>query len=412
MDSRGDDRAVSTVVGAVLIFGIVVTLVATYQSQVVPNQNRAAEFEHSNAVQNDMVELRNAILTAKTSGDKTFATVTLGTRYPNRILAVNPPPPAGTLRTGAPRPITVSADGSPTNLCPSGGAIQSRTLRFRPGYNVYQGAPVLTYENTVLYLDFGDEQIPLTDQDLVRDGGDAVDIVPLNTSLDREGINAASIEPVPGAVREQELTDASVTLPTNLSESRWEELLAGDLPAANVTVTDGNLTLQTGGDIQFSCSPVGLNKVPAGGQRSDGTAGTGSGTGMLNPSEIALRDVTRSGGTVTAQFNNSAQQDATFTAARMPFVFVSKSNVDANTVDPYDIINANTSQTAKSGLEIGGPLTPLDTDIQLPGNGTRTDISFSFQNGGNQEFNQGGFLVVTVELANGEFNTYLIEIPS
>lgn len=408
MGLRDDDRGVSTVIGAVLVFAIIVVLLATYQSQVVPNQNRATEFEHSNAVQNDMVRLRNAILTAKTAGRTTFTEVTLGTTYQNRVLAVNPPPPAGVLRTGPMRPITVSADGSTSNLCPSGGNIQSRTLRYLPGYNVYQGAPKIVYENTVLYLDFGDQKITLTDEELVHNDGNTVDIVPLNTSLYREGLNTVSIEPLPGNVRERELTDASVTLPTNLSESTWERLLAEDLPPSNVSVSNGNLTIETGGEISVACSPLGLNEPPAGGPRSDSALDINP----AGPNDVELRGATRTGGTITARFNNTGKRDTNFTAARMSFAFVTKSSVDSSTLDPYDIINANTSQTVKNNLEITGPLTPLDTDIRLPGNGTRTDVSFSFDNATNSDFQQGGFFVVTFEFTDGARGTYFVEIPA
>lgn len=407
MDLGGDRRAVSTVIGAVFIFGFAVILIATYQSQVVPTQNRAAEFDHSNVVQNDMVELRNAILTAKQSGQTTFAEVRLGTSYPNRILGVNPGPPAGTLRTGERRPITVTSDGSTTNICPSGGSIESRTLRFRPGYNVYQNAPEIVYENSVLYLDFGDRKILLTDEQLVRNGGDVVEIAPLNTSFDREGINAESIEPVPGNIRERELTNATITLPTDLDQSKWRELLAEDLPPSNVTVVDDNLTIETGGEIAFSCSPLGLNDVPAGGQRSSSVLDINP----AGPNDVELRGVTRSTGTITAQFNNTGQRNTNFTSVRVPFMFISKSSVESDTVDPYDIINVNTSQTVQSDLEITGPLTPLDTGVTLPGNETRTDVAFQFQNGDNSDFGQGGFFVATFEFSNGASGTYFIEIP-
>ncbi|MFC7133313.1 MULTISPECIES: hypothetical protein [Salinibaculum] len=407
MGFRGDDRAVSNVIGAVLIFATLIVLLSIYQSQVVPAQNRAAEFEHSNGVQDDMVELRNALLTAKTAGRTTFAEVDLGTRYQTRILAVNPPPASGRLETSDPRPIAVSAGGSTPNICPSGGTIQTRTLRFKPGYNVYQNAPDVVYENTVLYLDFGDRQIPLTDEQLVTNDGNAVDITPLNTSLDLEGLDTVSVEPVPGAVRERELTDATVTLPTNLSQSTWRDLLAEDLPASNVTVSDGNLTLQTGGEISVACSPLGLNEAPAGGERSDSTLDINP----AGPNDVELRDVSRSGNEITAQFNNTADRNTNFTAVRMPFAFVAKSNVDAADVDPYDVINGNTSQTVKNNLEITGPLTPLDTDIELAGNRTRTDVTFAFDNGGQSDFNQGGFFVVTVEFTNGATGTYFLEIP-
>lgn len=407
MGLRGDDRAVSNVIGAVLVFATLIVLLSIYQSQVVPAQNRATEFKHSNDAQDDMVELRNALLTAKTAGRKTFAEVDLGTRYQNRILGVNPPPASGSLRTGDPRPIEVSAGGSTSNICPSGGPVQTRTLRFRPGYHLYQNAPEIVYENTVLYLDFGTRQIPLTDEQLVTNDGNAVDIVPLNTSLDLEGLDTVSVEPIPGNVRERELTDTNITLPTNLSQDKWRDLLAEDLPASNVTVSDGNLTLETGGEISVSCSPLGLNEVPAGGERSSAALDINP----AGPNDVELRNVSRSGNEITAQFNNTADRNTNFTAARMPFAFVSKSSIDADAVDPYRIINENTSQTVKTNLKIAGPLTPLDTDIELAGNGTRTDVTFAFDNGGNNDFNQGGFFVVTLEFTNGEKGTYFIEIP-
>ena len=408
MSPRDDVRAVSNVIGAVFIFGTLIILLAVYQAQVVPNQNRAAEFEHSNAVQNDMVDLRNAILTAKTAGRTTFSEVKLGTRYPDRILAVNPPPAAGSLRTGPARPITVDATGSTTNLCPGDGTVNSRILRYQPGYNVYQNGPEVVYENTVLYLDFGDRQITLTDEQLVRDEGDIVEIVPLNTSLSEQGINAVSVEPEPGNVRERELTDANISLPTNLSEDKWEELLADDLPASNVTVSNGNLTLETGGEVSISCSPVGLNEAPAGGSRTAG----GVDINPAGPNDVELRGATKDKPEVTAELVNTAQRDTNITSVRMPFVFVGQSNVDGTDIDPYDVINENTSSTVKSGLEIAGPLATLDTPITLPGNDTRTDVSFRFDNANQQQLNDGGFLVVTAEFENGAQGTYFIEIPS
>jgi hypothetical protein len=406
MDARGDDRAVSTVIGAVLLFAIIVVLLATYQATVVPNQNRATEFDHSNAVQNDMLELRNALLTAKTAGRITFAEVTLGTTYPNRVLAVNPPPAAGTLRTGDARPITVTADGGVSNLCPSTGTIQSRTLRYSPGYNAYQNAPDVVYENTVLYLDFGDRKITLTDEELVRDDGDIVDIVPLNTSFDAEGVNTESIEPLPGNVNERELTDATVTLPTNLSESTWEELLAEDLPPSNVTVSNDNLTIQTGGEISVSCSPLGLNEAPAGGRRADESLEINP----AGPNDVTLESVSRSGGTVIAEFNNTGNRDTNFTAARMPFVRIDKQNVEGSEVDPYAIINQETATTVVSGLEIGDPLTSFNQGLRLPGNDTQTSVGFDFD-GSSSSFTQGGFFVVTLQFSNGATGTYFVEIP-
>ncbi|MFB6074183.1 MAG: hypothetical protein ABEJ89_04145 [Haloarculaceae archaeon] len=400
-----DDRGVSTVVGVVFLLGFLVILLSVYQAQVVPLQNRQAEFDHSNEVQNQMVSLRNAILTAKAEGRTTFAEVQLGTSYPNRVLAVNPPPPSGTLRTTDPRQISVSASGAVPDLCPSGGTIQTRSLRFEPHYNAYDNAPAIVYENTVLYLDFGDRQIPLTDQQLVHDGGDTIDLVPLNTSLYEQGTRRISVEPIPGNVRDNELTNADITLPTNLSESTWEELLSGQLPASDVSVTNGELTLHVSGDVSVACSPLGLNDVPAGGRRQSQDLSINP----AGPNDVALESTTRSGGTLTVTFNNTADRDTNITGARMPFVNVEKQNVQGSSLDPYDISAGGTVRA--SNYEIGDELRIVDPAIQLPGNDTQTNFQISFDNAGS-DFNNGGFVVLTLRFENGATGTYFLDVPS
>jgi hypothetical protein len=402
MGLRTDDRAVSNVIGAVFIFGILIILVAIYQAQVVPADNRAAEFDHSNTVQNDMVELRNAILTAKNAGRTTFAEVQLGTTYDSRIFAVNPPPPAGSLRTGEARPIAVDADSSP-NLCPSGGTIQSRTLRFSPGYNVYDNAPDIVYENTVLYLDFGDRQITLTDEQLVSNDGDSVDIVPLNTSLSEQSVNTVSVEPIPGNVRENELTDANITLPTDLSQSQWRDLLAEDLPRENVTVSNGNLTIETGGEISVACSPLGLNEVPAGGERSEG----GVDINPAGPNDIELRGVSFDNPAVNVTFNNTNKKSTNISKARLSFV------APGNNQKFPEVLNMSGESTTTADpnvqLVLYEPQETLDPSITLPGKNT---TYIDFEPPENQDdFQSGSFFVVQFTFENGEQGTYFITVP-
>lgn len=99
MGFLNDRRGASGVVGAVLLLAILVILVSIYQAQIVPIENKQVEFDHSLDVQNDMLELRNAILESDATGRITYATVTLGTRYANRIIGINPAPASGLLET-------------------------------------------------------------------------------------------------------------------------------------------------------------------------------------------------------------------------------------------------------------------------------------------------------------------------
>jgi hypothetical protein len=94
-----DDRGQSIQIGAVLLFGALVVALAGYQAFVVPQQNEAVEFSHSQTVQNDIQELRNALVSATGEASTRSVSVTLGTRYPDRAFAVNPGPASGSLRT-------------------------------------------------------------------------------------------------------------------------------------------------------------------------------------------------------------------------------------------------------------------------------------------------------------------------
>ena len=65
----GEDQAVSTVIGFVLIFGILVVSFSVYQATVVPQQNEDVEFEQQQSVQSDLIELSSSLLDVR-SGDR------------------------------------------------------------------------------------------------------------------------------------------------------------------------------------------------------------------------------------------------------------------------------------------------------------------------------------------------------
>jgi hypothetical protein len=217
---QNDTRAVSSVIGFILLFGILVIAFVGYQAQVVPQQNAETEFEHFQENRNELIDLRSAILTAGTSDRPQFPTIKLGTNYQTRILAINGPPPAGLLQTSDPYPINIS-DGS-TNV-----VIQTRFLEYQPGY--YEiGVGSTWYENSVLYLnatESGGGRVVIEDQNLVTDG-DTLRITALQNDFQRSGTNRITLELYPTTVEgdiselaeDEELT---VELPTRLSSDYW-----------------------------------------------------------------------------------------------------------------------------------------------------------------------------------------------
>jgi len=249
MAFRGDERAVTVQVGAVLLLGFLVIALSTYQVTVVPNQNEGVEFRHNQDVQRDMIQLRGAIQTGATSGGIAPQSVALGTQYPPRTLFINPPSPSGTLRNESLGNLTVAnaqaVGNSETRDYWDGGTdrtFETDSLTYDPNYNVYQNPPETVIASTVAYNSFDSgTTLALSEQSVVD--GRTLSFVALQGNFQRSQSGAVSVDPEAVsratrtvAVRNDTGTDPVVlTVPTTLSVSTWEDLLADEIDGSNVT---------------------------------------------------------------------------------------------------------------------------------------------------------------------------------
>jgi len=228
-----DNRAVSAVIGFILIFGILTLTLTVYQAQIVPQQNAQTEFEHFEESQNELIELRNSISAAGQSDLSQFPSVTLGTNYQTRLLTINPAPPAGTLQTSEKYNITISNGTAEHDL-----NISTRFLEYQPGYNEITVGPT-QYEHSVLYLDErdrGNNVSIIEEQNLVKD--ETVRITAMQNEFHQTGTNRVTLELYPqDGVDASEFPDPegdelNVTIPTRLDEDEyWDDALedTGDI---------------------------------------------------------------------------------------------------------------------------------------------------------------------------------------
>ena len=291
-----DDRAVAPVVGVIILFGFLILALSLYQVEVVPQQNAEVEFQHFEESRNDLVELRAGILQAGSVDQPQYQTVQLGTTYPTRVFSINPPSPAGTIRTTNSYPITIS-NGSDA---PEGTiTIPTRFIQYRPGYNELDQSPTW-YDASVLYVDARDEGggvVVVEDQALVDDG--EVQITALQNEFRRSGTGRVTVELRPAESVTEEIPEGelNVTVPTRLSdEAYWNET---DISSDDYNVTDDanddgvyNLTLETTAT-ELTVDTVGIQGAPedatqnenarvgggTGGGSDDGGSGRGNGDG-------------------------------------------------------------------------------------------------------------------------------------
>jgi hypothetical protein len=256
MEFWGDDRGQSVQVGAILLFGILIVLLATIQTTVIPGQNAAVEFDHSRAVQSDMQDLRNGLLRAS-SGDAAPTRVKLGTAYPNRLFFVNPPPATGRLRTvgeeEASMNVTV-ANGSGRVAVVSdyenareywataseAGVYNTSEIEYVPDYSQYDGAPTTVYDNSVLFNTFDNgANRTLTGQRLVQ--GNTINLLALRGDLAESGASTETIDVETLSEQRRTVTVESgsddplyVNVTSRLSASVWnDDLLGSNAEASN-----------------------------------------------------------------------------------------------------------------------------------------------------------------------------------
>lgn len=258
-----DRRGQSVVIGTVLVFGFLIIGLSLYQVQVVPQQNAQTEFEHFESVQNDLVDLRAGILQAGSTDRTQYQTVRLGTSYSTRAFAINPPAPAGQIRTSDPYNITIDPDsGDSVN-------VSTRFVEYRPGYNEIGRSPT-RYDASVLYTDARDNGggiAVIEGQELVDNDGN-VAIVAVQNEFQRSGTGRVTIELRPAESVTDDIPDGplTVTIPTRLSgEEYWN---GADIPdetydGVSAPNDDGvrNLTLETTGE-NLTVDTVGVGEAP------------------------------------------------------------------------------------------------------------------------------------------------------
>ena len=264
---RGDNRAVSEVIGFILLFGLLIAGASIIQTYGIPAQNERVEFDHNLRVQEDMVRLSDGVETSGLTGAPVSATVEAGTDYPNRLFFFNPTPPSGALRTGDPLNITI------TNATASGEVgdywdglektFTTRPITYTANYNVYRSAPTTIVEHGVVYNDNPNGQATMLKRgSFIR--GDRISLVTVDGTFNRGTSQSISVDAVPVSAPSRSVTltsltptdDISLTIETSLSADDWKDILAEEMDTGNVVdvvpgPTAGTVTVELDPSVSY-----------------------------------------------------------------------------------------------------------------------------------------------------------------
>ena len=403
-----DDRGQAVVLGAVLLFGIVTIAFAGYQAYQVPNQNAQTEFQHFEAVQNDLTEVRNAVSKAGQQDQNQFESVRLGTFYRERAIAVNPPDPAGTLQTVDPgSDITVGQND-----------IETRFLKYENGYNELDAGSIY-YENTVLYLEpENGERVFLEDQNIVPENGDRVTITALQGDISISSTTRETLGLYPtNAGGSSYSGDITITFPTRLSEEYWENQLANTNPISNFNYMEATDEVEiTVNDDDITFNTVGIDNVP------DGMA-VNQDPDSPDQTEILRFDSIVKGDSGVVQFDVENTGSSAVTVTRFAIEtpgFSQATDLDNGDSDEVNIDpdNGQAGEANDGPYAVDGTVHSLDADATI-NSGSMAELDFRqiVNNGGNTvdfdlrptDNEETADLVVTVVFDDGAEQDFYFE---
>ena len=305
---RDDSRGVSELIGFILMFAILIILLSIHQAQFVPQENKEIEFQHFQEVTDNMVEVRSSISTAGQANVSQYPTVKLGTKYPVRLFAINPPPPGGSLETSKAYNIWINdTDGASES-------VSTRFLVYRNGYNYLQVDPIW-YEHSVLYLDVRENGggIAIYEDQNIITGNNSVRVTALQNDFSVSSTGEVTVELYPTETTSVILSDMSgnitLKIPTRLNESIYWDDAIGDMNSngeweyhgtephpeegiwwLNLTVNADSLKFNTVG---INSAPTGqgsasqgVGPLPAGGTDGD----TGGGNALVFNNDAVAKD--------------------------------------------------------------------------------------------------------------------------
>jgi len=288
----GDDRAVSPVVGAVLMLAIVLLLVGVVQTTAIPAANSQLEFRHSEEVRTDVVGLAATADRVADGGHAQRSLVAVGFRYPTRLFFVNPPPVAGTLRTTNARAVTVAGARAvgETGDYWNGTArtFATHSVVYAPEYNEYRSAPTTVFEPWAVYGRADGRTLPRTATDLID--GRRISLVALDGRYSRSVPTSVgvSVTPTSAPVRTVTVTNGTdpitLTVPTGIRNDTWASLLDEELASPG---SDGHVAaFGCQREPPDPCGELTLTLEPGTYELRLGEVGIGSGASQESPAYL------------------------------------------------------------------------------------------------------------------------------
>lgn len=185
-----DEKAVSEIVGAMMILLIVVLYIGTLQAYEVPKWNKELERQNYDMVSAEFIDMKSDLEDVSSRFIPKTSALHMGVKYPERFMLRNPGPAYGTLST-YPLNITINitlSDPSGVNITYNETKFISSGIEYK--LNGLSNFPKLVYEHGLIIKDFGGVGLTDTSQSILIKGRNDFFIPIMNVS----SISLSSVE--------------------------------------------------------------------------------------------------------------------------------------------------------------------------------------------------------------------------
>lgn len=290
MLERGRDggrRGQAVVIGAVLGFALLITVLGVAQLEYVPAEVEQQEALQDQQARADMLDLGAAARATAIRGDLQPVTVRTGVQYDLPFILVAPPAPRGALATEPLGTLKITnvtrAEGA--RSYPADGSLgpyRTTALTFEPRYNQYNDSRTAVYESGLVVNQFGNgAEVRAGGTSFIE--GRSIALVTVTGSLDAGSslTQPVTFSPVSAPAQAVSVTNTSgapvtIQLPTRLSNETWAAVLEPEYVANgghvhSHKVTDGVLVVRLEQGVEYDLRlarlrigrPEGPNSEPA-----------------------------------------------------------------------------------------------------------------------------------------------------
>lgn len=215
-------------IGAVLIFGLLIIAFSMYHSTFVPNEFKTTEIDHNEEVQGDLLQLSDKIRGTATNGVDSSQTISYGGQYDVWTAYPSPPlfgatrTPNGTVTF---KNVTVTNNNESNDYWDTQKKFSTYSIRYEPSYREYQNPPATVIEHGNVYNNFSDAQLDVSSQKIVSN--DSVSLILIGGDLNETsgGSKRVSVNSVSSSDSTTQINgEFSFIIPTDREESYWEYL--------------------------------------------------------------------------------------------------------------------------------------------------------------------------------------------